>query len=283
MDLLAEIKKSFPHTATLHHTIGKDDINGGLSCGFIRKPDKSANDVDIVFHHYGALLLLDGQGIYADHDGTEIKLTPGCYIQRLPDRKHSTIIEPDGRWLEVFVCFGRDLYGCLERLGIINSQRPVLNPGLDYTLLHKFHTLFLQMKEAKVGQLPSLLANAQEIAFLAHELDEKKAVVGKSTVIEEANRLMDENIGKETTAHEIAEMLNLGYESFRKLFKEKTGLSPTNFMIQKRINAAKSLLLSQIKSIREIAYELGYSDPFAFSKQFKKVVGKSPEAFRRQF
>jgi len=223
LDLIDKIQKNFPSTHTVFHTLGSDNINGILSCGFMRKHDYKNSDVNITFKYYGAFLLLSGEGKYIDEDGTSTPLFPGCFVQRLPDRKHCTIVTSNHKWLEAFVCFGRDIYFALEKIGGINSRKPVLYSGLDYLLIRKFVTLYDFLETATIYQVPKLIASAQEIALLAHELDRK--ITEKSTVriIEDACRIIEENIDQQLSSFEIASQLNLGYENFRKLFKLHTG------------------------------------------------------------
>jgi AraC-like DNA-binding protein len=80
----------------------------------------------------------------------------------------------------------------------------------------------------------------------------------------------------------IAEDLNIGYEKFRKIFKDIMGVSPHSYVIQKRMDIAKTYLIDKNKSIKEIALELGFADAYAFSKQFRKCVGLSPSEFRKE-
>lgn len=77
---------------------------------------------------------------------------------------------------------------------------------------------------------------------------------------------------------------NLGYSAnyFRQLFKRYIGQTPSNYIIQAKLEHAKDLLLESNFSIREISELLGYSDVFYFSKQFKQKTGMSPLRFRKQ-
>jgi AraC-like DNA-binding protein/mannose-6-phosphate isomerase-like protein (cupin superfamily) len=59
-------------------------------------------------------------------------------------------------------------------------------------------------------------------------------------------------------------------------FKSITSLSPTSYMVKCRMRYASSLLAGSNLSVQEVAEQLGYSDAFVFSKQFKKVYGYSP-------
>ncbi|HEY5583269.1 MAG TPA: AraC family transcriptional regulator [Ruminiclostridium sp.] len=283
MNVLKDVKQKFPESVTVHRTLGKDYTKGVLSCGFLRKPKINNYDMDIEFKYYGALLILQGTGMYIDEEGSQIQLYPGCFVQRLPGRKHSTPVFPDGNWIETFLCFGRDLCLSLQELGLINSEKPVLKPGLDYILIEKFIYLFEQLRNAPVNELPLLLLKAQEIIIRVNELDRQNVEGNSNHVIEEACKIINESNGKELSGQDLAGQLNIGYENFRKLFKQKMGVSPNFHIIQTRVNAAKALLLTPNKNISEIALELGYSDYFSFEKQFKKVVGKSPTEFRKEY
>ncbi|HEY8499003.1 MAG TPA: AraC family transcriptional regulator, partial [Clostridia bacterium] len=164
-------------------------------------------------------------------------------------------------------------------IGLIKPDKPVLYTGLDNLLLERFVTLFDEQKKMTFFRFPDYLIRTQEIIFLAHELDAKNAGESTFSLIEHACKLIELNIKENITSRDIARKLNISYESFRKLFKEKKGISPHKYIIRKRIDTAKSMLLQE-KTIGEIALELGYSDSFTFSKQFKKVSGVSPSQFR---
>jgi two-component system response regulator YesN len=56
-------------------------------------------------------------------------------------------------------------------------------------------------------------------------------------------------------------------------------MSFKDYLIQIRIEKAKHLIRETRKTIQEVAYEVGYTDPSYFSKAFKKVVGISPKEF----
>lgn len=68
---------------------------------------------------------------------------------------------------------------------------------------------------------------------------------------------------------------------FRKLFKSATGNSPLTFLHILRIDYAKGLLRrnGQEMTLREIAGNSGFDDPYYFSRLFKKYEGKSPSEY----
>ena len=69
---------------------------------------------------------------------------------------------------------------------------------------------------------------------------------------------------------------------FTRLFAEANELPPREFITRCRMERARALLQESTMSISEIAYALGYSDVFFFSRHFKEITGLSPLAYRRR-
>ena len=82
---------------------------------------------------------------------------------------------------------------------------------------------------------------------------------------------------------DIADYCGLDRSYLSKLFKNATNYSPQEYLIYVRMNKAKNLLRNEDLSIQNIAYSVGYSDPFAFSKIFKREVGISPSGYREKY
>ena len=80
-----------------------------------------------------------------------------------------------------------------------------------------------------------------------------------------------------------AARLSLSYSHFRFLFKELTGHSPWNYLLECRLRKGEELLLSTPLRVNEIAAECAFEDEFHFSRSFRRSRGLSPSIFRRQF
>lgn len=70
--------------------------------------------------------------------------------------------------------------------------------------------------------------------------------------------------------------------SVHRLFNRCMATSPSRWITGLRVAEAKRLLRSSSRPVHQIAAQVGIVDPFHFSKLFKRVVGQSPQAFRRQ-
>ncbi|HEX6199545.1 MAG TPA: helix-turn-helix domain-containing protein, partial [Thermoanaerobaculia bacterium] len=74
----------------------------------------------------------------------------------------------------------------------------------------------------------------------------------------------------------------LAPRSFQRRFRRATGHSPIAYVQQLRVHRAKGMLAGTRDSIEEIAWRVGYEDPSAFSRLFKRITRVTPGAYRRR-
>lgn len=80
---------------------------------------------------------------------------------------------------------------------------------------------------------------------------------------------------------ELAAHMYMTPDHFIRVFRQSVGVTPGEFMIQSRIEAARNLLRFTNHNIARIADMLGYRDVYFFSKQFRQRAGLSPSNYRR--
>ena len=76
--------------------------------------------------------------------------------------------------------------------------------------------------------------------------------------------------------------MSVSYSNFRKLFKEFTGVSPSLYQQELRLQRAKELLTTTDLSIKQIAYQLRFESPDYFSSKFRAKTGMKPSQYREQ-
>lgn len=81
----------------------------------------------------------------------------------------------------------------------------------------------------------------------------------------------------------MAERSGLEPRTFERRFLRATGLRPTEYCQNLRVERARALLEASALPIAQIAWEVGYGDEAAFRKVFGRVVGLAPGAYRRRF
>lgn len=100
-------------------------------------------------------------------------------------------------------------------------------------------------------------------------------------VIEEAKSYIKSHYKENLTLDEVADYMGFSSYYLSKLFKKVEKTNFKDYVIQLKMNHAKEMLKQSDCSIKEIAYELGYSDPNYFSRAFKKAVGISASDFSK--
>jgi AraC-like DNA-binding protein len=91
-----------------------------------------------------------------------------------------------------------------------------------------------------------------------------------------------ENLNTEIDFKKLSSEHHLSYNRFRTIFKNNTGVSLQQYLIQERLEHAKRLIVNTDLSIKEIAAKTGFNSLFYFSKVFKNKMGYSPGQIRRK-
>jgi AraC-like DNA-binding protein len=118
----------------------------------------------------------------------------------------------------------------------------------------------------------------EHIAHLKEELWQTTIIDNR---IIDAIRLIENKLDKNPSNEDLAKHINMATNSFIRLFQKEMHVSPQYYIIRQKIDRASLLLLHSDLKIDDIAWSLGFSDRYHFSKVFKKVVQKSPADYRK--
>lgn len=150
--------------------------------------------------------------------------------------------------------------------GFFNSLIDYINEGenIDKRLLR------LKTKEALLG----VLKNAPEniAAFSSCAIPET------ADLVEFMNHNFTYNVKLET----LAQMSGRSLSTFHRDFKKNFGQTPHRWIMQKRLEKARDLLLATNQRPSQIYLELGFEDLAHFSRAFKKEFGKTPTSLRKE-
>jgi AraC family transcriptional regulator, arabinose operon regulatory protein len=102
----------------------------------------------------------------------------------------------------------------------------------------------------------------------------------QSNVIDLAIKYMTQHVDKIISLPELSASYNYSTSRFSSLFKDRTGFAPIDYFLHMKVQKATQLLDFTEKSVKEIAAELGFDDPYYFSRLFKKIMALSPTDFR---
>ncbi len=162
--------------------------------------------------------------------------------------------------------------------------RQLLDWGLKVDLKHLeeayFHTRVLTSKQYE-AVVRLLHIFAQHLSLVSNQLLVQQAHA-EPPMIALAKQFIREHQGEELSLSAVAKAVNTSTFYFCKMFKRATSLHFTQYLSRVRIEKAKNLLLNPNLRVSEIAYEVGFQSLTHFNRVFKKVVGESPTAYRKQ-
>lgn len=96
-------------------------------------------------------------------------------------------------------------------------------------------------------------------------------------------RWMEENTHRELTLDDLAARAVTSTRTLNRRFHEQTGTTPLQWLHRSRIRQAQHLLETTHHSVERVAIQAGFGSPTTFRDRFKRIVGTSPQAYRRTF
>ena len=176
--------------------------------------------------------------------------------------------------------------GCL-----LPAQMPPLLPAEeDFPLLNaafQYMAGCYQQEEAAAACRAVMLA---ALEVIQRRIEKKQADRPRPPQDKKAARTMadvmawiNENYAQRITLEGLAERFFISPFYLEKKFKESTGYTINQYVIDRRMGEAQRLLIFEDMSIKEIALAVGYGNLQYFYATFKKYAGKAPLAFREEY
>jgi AraC family transcriptional regulator len=124
-----------------------------------------------------------------------------------------------------------------------------------------------------VHLLRRYLAPEQPIHDASGELPKHK--------LRRAIEFINDNLDRNIALAEIAANVEMSPYHFARLFKQSTGLAPHQYVLEQRIDHAKTLLSETALPLAEIACRLGFASQSHFTALFRRLTSTTPKAFRK--
>jgi AraC-like DNA-binding protein len=231
---------------------------------------------------YQLLYITKGQGVFFSESGGRHKVKEGEMFLLFPGERHTYRPDESTGWNEYWIGFNGRIMADWVKEGFFSKESPVFNVGLneDLTSLYKRAIVIADSQEANYQQaLSGIACNLVSMAlYLSRNKDFSSSDI--SAQINSAKIAVHENVST-ITPEELARLVCMSYSKFRKIFKEYTGFAPSQYIQEVRINMAKEMLTNTSRSIKEIAFELGYENKDYFFTAFRKVSGMTPGGYRK--
>ncbi len=130
---------------------------------------------------------------------------------------------------------------------------------------------------ARISVMP-LERDGGQAQFIVHEPPTPDGIT-----LEPVLRWMEENAQRELRLEDIAAQAMMSTRTLSRRFREQTGTTPLQWLNRTRLRKAQCLLETTSHSVEWIASHVGFGSSTTFRDQFKRLVGISPQAYRRAF
>jgi YesN/AraC family two-component response regulator len=166
-----------------------------------------------------------------------------------------------------FVLVDESLQNTLNKL-IEQIKAEMQNPGLaQYELLISYMKIFLiSASRSKTEQQPSAM--------------QSKKGNKEPTILQNLKEAIEKDFKSKHTPGDYAVLLNISPNALAKITKKHFNKTLTDLITERIIIEAKRELYLTNKSVKAIAYELGYEDEYYFSRFFKKNTDIPPQVYR---
>lgn len=149
--------------------------------------------------------------------------------------------------------------------------------GVSYQSNEPKTDFFYNLAEAIVQDQMPLFKQLHNISSIKYST--KKDLYKR---IQKAKEFIDSSFENDLTISNIATHSFMSEYHFYRLFKQVQGISPMQYIIKKRLERAKHLIVKQQMPISEVALHTGFTDVFNFSKMFKKHFQASPSSLLKK-
>ena len=266
-------------------TVGREEIAPGEAYPTKGHADGYYFDLQKgrILDEYQLLYQPEGEGVFCSAHLPETKIKAGDIFLLFPGEWHS--YHPSGTkgWKSYWIGFKGKNIDDRVKAGFLSPEKPIYHVGYSNEIIALYEEAYKTAQEEVAFAQQTMAGIVNHLIGKMYSL-ERNIVLSKDTkhvdMINKARLRIRESLEDTLTIQEIAQELGISYSSFRKLFKEHTGLAPALYQQNLKLQRAKELLSTTDESIKEIAYRLNFESPDYFSAKFKIQTGMKPSDFR---
>lgn len=225
-----------------------------------------------------------GSGILRIQD-KEYSLTAGQGFLIFPDTIMNYEADADDPWVYTWIGFKGINAKSLMQRAHLTIDHPIYHSQGRAWFEHFYDQLLAAYNEPgedvyAQGMLYQLIYEL--IACAPASTTPVRVTPSRERYLQQAIEYIENSYSQKISVLDIAAAVGLDRTYLSGLFKAELGVSLQQFMIEYRMKRALELLHHSQLSISDISRSVGYTDPFLFSKMFKKMIGQSPKQTRER-
>lgn len=240
-----------------------------------------------VYDFYLMHIVLEGKGIFIC-DEVKHELRAGHTFLIEPEQLISYESDGDTPWKYRWVAFHGTLSADLvATAGLTAEQQVVFTPDKRRAaaLFRQIYDTFRRGGAASdmraVGYLHLLLAEYKSVLNTQNGNEIRTPQAEGDHLLQQVIHYLSTQYAHPVSIEQMAESLGYNRAYLSRLFKQRIGVSPVTFLLKLRIDKARRMLRQRPElTIEQISASVGLQDALYFSKQFRRLHGQSPTAYR---
>ena len=221
---------------------------------------------ELIFHFSGYAT------VYFNDEALEIKPNTIRFLPKGNTKRYDIVRHENGECIDVFFQTDHPISPCAF---VTDDPRN-----------EKLGTLFKKLFATWVGKNDGYYFEAISILYKIFAELQKDSGFSKRHYLKirpAVEYICDRFLQEELSVSALAAMCDMKESYFQRLFKEKYGVSPKKYVIQRKIDHACELLRLERYTVTQIAELCNFSDVYFFSRQFKEYMGITPTQFIKNY
>ncbi len=282
LDITKKDKSFLLYATSISHTRISPSQNTSEE-GFSHNSTDSTWLTGEVSSHFKVMYVTEGESLFRSFIG-EVRIVPGTLIFIIPGERYSYQYNSSIGIKEYSITFDGEIPTQWVANNILHADYMVYEYGLSRTLTKIFEDA-ISIAEKKPDGFQQMLASmimdivAKMYIRRTYFFNNKK----NTTLLDAAKRLFEEDIYEKFDVETICQQLKVNYYTLRNYFKEHTGYSPYQYLLNMKIEKAKELLKKGDLSVKEVSFALAFDSPYYFSRLFKAKTGVSPSKWANPY
>ena len=167
-------------------------------------------------------------------------------------------------------------------------ETPFVKPCAKETAKLNFilENLIEEFQQKETAQYDMLQSYLKQFIISAVRVQKENNLIKEDTetrLFKDFSLLVEQNYKTMHSVTDYANRLGISPKSITKHFKKTGSKTPSDFIKNRIILEAKRLLIYTDKTVKEIAFDLGFNDPAYFTRFFTKAILKSPLQFKKEY
>lgn len=259
------------------------ELDWGLSVRGVGTYEADTGDIDAAgrwFPYFIIVLIVSGGGTFWWNAGEAERIGAGAVIRVAPDVWHRYQPEKGRGWKQYWVVFDGEYAAGLYERGLFGPPRSVIQAGEDDTLRHAMEHLVDTARMNAPGAAGELRLGLLRVIQRTVQLARHEELGSRLPMVRAATDHIERTWRQRLDVSALAGELGVSDSHLRRIFRQDTGMSPTEYQQSIRINEAKILLEQGRMSVQEVARAVGIDDQYYFSRLFKARTGVAPSLWR---